>query len=568
MRAIDPDDDGLRAGPGLGEFLSALRRRAWIIILCLLAVPGAALAYSLQREKQYESTSQVLLRSSGLEDAVAAQGLASGVPASDPPDLATDAALASLRPIARSAAREVGDGLTAAAVAASITVTTSGEANLLSFTATDTDPKRAALIADAYARRYIAFRRGQDRGRVRSAQVGLERRSKVVERTLASARAKRGRQLTQQRAQRSGRTLSRTTRRRLRLERADTARAVQTAEDQLASLDERRTQLATLEGLQTGDAALVSGAEVATAPSSPNITRNVLAGVAVGLLLGILLAVFFEVLDRRVRHPEELEQMFERPILGAIPRSRALARGSSTAMRLPAVEKEAFRKVQSTLRYAAGDQPVHSVMVTSASAGEGKSTVAWNLAAAAADGGASVLLIEADLRRGSLADRLGLHGETGLTDVVAGGESLVETVHQVSVGAAEGHMGDVYAPVSTIDVLLGGRRPRNPPGVLASAAMAELLREAVANYDFVVVDTPPTGVVSDAIPLIHNVSGILVVTRMRQGTREASEHLRDQLRNLKAPTLGLVVNSVGTRDARYGPGYAAIAEYAGAGSAT
>lgn len=548
---MTPDADAtLLDGSSLQSFLSALWRRAWIIVVCLVVVPGAALAYSLQRPEQFEATSQVLLRSTGFEQAIASGGLAgTGTASTDPPDLATDAQVATLSPIAADTARIVGRGLTPGAVAAAVAVTTSGEANVLAFTATDTDPERAARVADVYGARYIAFRQEQARRRIAAARRALSREGDRLQRRLRGAEAARER-AGRAPPNRGGQA-------------PPSLRSVRALRARLAVLREREPELRTLSELQTGDATLVQRAEVPGAPSSPNVDRNVAGGVAVGLLLGILLAVFFEVLDRRLRHPAELEQLFDGPVLGAIPKSRMLEGGGEAAMRLPPPEKEAFRMLQSTIRYAAGDRPLRSVLVTSAAPGEGKSTVAWNVASAAAEGGASVLLVEADLHRGSLGRRLGLRGGSGLTDVVSGKLSLAGAIHEISVGDAERDTADADGPVPTMDVLLSGRRARNPRGLLASAAMGEVLRDAERDYDFVVVDAPPAGVVSDAIPLIVSVSGVLVVTRLLLGTREQAEHLRDQLRNLHAPVLGLVVNAVDTRDAYYGPGYAAASRYAG-----
>ncbi len=134
-------------------------------------------------------------------------------------------------------------------------------------------------------------------------------------------------------------------------------------------------------------------------------------GALFGLLLGVGLALVREQSDRKLRRTEQVTAAFDAPVLTTVPRSRALKRHKPFAD-LPPQVAEAFRMLQMNLRFAR-DEPVRSVLVTSARTGEGKTTVSWNLAAAAASGGLSVALVEADLRRPSLAERYGLEHAPG-----------------------------------------------------------------------------------------------------------------------------------------------------------
>jgi Mrp family chromosome partitioning ATPase len=213
------------------------------------------------------------------------------------------------------------------------------------------------------------------------------------------------------------------------------------------------------------------------------------------------------------------------------------------------VEQESFAMVYANMNNF-DDRPVHSVLVTSAGSGEGKSTVAWNLAVAGARAGANVLLIEADLRHPSIAARIGADEGAGLVEVLGGQLSLSEAVRSVSSFDRDGTQRAGQRREGELALLLAGRSgngngsPATPTALLASDRMGELIRTAENNYDLVVIDTPPTSVVSDAIPLVRHVSGVLVVTRMRQNTREHAQRLREQLHNLRARTLGVVVNDV------------------------
>jgi capsular exopolysaccharide synthesis family protein len=281
--------------------------------------------------------------------------------------------------------------------------------------------------------------------------------------------------------------------------------------------------------------------------------RNVALGIVLGLLLGVGLAFLLERLDRRIRDPKEFEEIFDRPLLASIPESRALARGGPAQHEnLPTGEQEAFRMLRANLRYFSVDRPVKSVLVTSAAPGDGKSTVSWNLGLAAAGTGAKVLLMETDLRHPSLAASAGLLAPApGLSTVLAGQIEFAEVVQAVMV--PNHHAG--RAPDRMMDVVVAGPIPPNPVDLIESERMRAVLREAEERYDLVVVDTPPTSVVSDAIPLIREVSGVIVVTRLGKSTRESVAQLRNQLVHLNAPTLGVVVNAFKSDHGGYGYGY-------------
>jgi capsular exopolysaccharide synthesis family protein len=278
--------------------------------------------------------------------------------------------------------------------------------------------------------------------------------------------------------------------------------------------------------------------------------NNTVLGALLGLILGVGLAFLIDRLDRRLRDPQEIENMFGRPILGVVPESRALAKGGPAAPGLPPREAEAFRMLRANLRYFNVNRHVNSILITSAAPGDGKSSVAWNLAFAAAGSGAHVLLMEADLRHPSIGPRL--PGTTrGLTNALAGEGGLHDVIHRIPI-MREGNSG---ATRRTMDVIVSGPLPPNPTDLLDSDQMRRLLREAEAEYDLVVIDTPPTSVVSDAIPLVNQVSGVIVVTRLGKSLREAVRHLRNQLTNLDAPLLGVVINEIRSDDRAYGYAY-------------
>jgi capsular exopolysaccharide synthesis family protein len=205
--------------------------------------------------------------------------------------------------------------------------------------------------------------------------------------------------------------------------------------------------------------------------------------------------------------------------------------------------------LRTNLRYYNDNRELDSVLITSAGERDGKTTVAWNLAAVSAQAGERALLIEADLRHPSLAERCRLQSRSGLSELLEGRASLAEVVNEVVV-ARRGVNGSTVP--CTLDVLVAGSARGDVTGLIESQRMDDLIRQAKELYDLVVIDTPPMSVVPDAIPLMAKVSGVVVVTRLGRTTRDAVSFLSAQLNHIRAPTLGAVVNGITRQDGYYG----------------
>ena len=316
----------------------------------------------------------------------------------------------------------------------------------------------------------------------------------------------------------------------------------------LRRLQQRADQLEFIAALQTGNAELVERPEVPGAPFEPDVRSTTILGGLIGLVLGFVAAFVIERFDRRLKSAGEIEEVSGRALLGVIPHARKAAR-----IDLAPEAAEAFRMLHANLRYFNIDRRIRSVLVTSASSGDGKTTVAWSLAKVGAAMGRRVLLIEADLRHPTLT---GLAHSPGLVGVLVGGASLHEAIATVDVSG--GHAADGLPPdpdTPHLDVLHAGAAPPNPAALLETRTMLDLLAQAEEEYDLVVVDTPPLLLVPDAIPLIGHANAIIMVARVNKSTRDQVGALNDQLRKLGHELVGLVVNDVRARDDAYGYGY-------------
>jgi capsular exopolysaccharide synthesis family protein len=283
---------------------------------------------------------------------------------------------------------------------------------------------------------------------------------------------------------------------------------------------------------------------VASAPTSPKVSRDVGLGALLGLLVGAGLAVLRARLDRSVKDQDEAAEAAGAPVIGTVLRDDSLlkhhtidrARGSRTA--------EDYRQLRTNLQFLNVDNPPRVIMVSSAVPSEGKTTLVVNLGLALADAGHSVTLVEADLRRPKVTRYMGLVGGVGLTNVLAGAASLDE-VRQAYGG------GDV-------SVIAAGPTPPNPGEMLASSHMAAVIEKLRGESDFVLVDAPPLLPVADSSGLAVLMDGVLLSVRYGSTTTEQLRQAGTTLDRVGAKTLGVILNIVPPKAelaSAYGYGY-------------
>ncbi|KQQ93918.1 hypothetical protein ASF62_06985 [Leifsonia sp. Leaf325] len=276
----------------------------------------------------------------------------------------------------------------------------------------------------------------------------------------------------------------------------------------------------------------ISPAQVPAAPFAPNTRFIVATGLAIGLALGLVLALIWELLDTRIRSEKELTAITGLPVLGAVAKGPSKKPGW-IAMRSDShsMQAESYRRIRANLEFADIERAVRSVIVTSATAGEGKSTTSLNLALAMAERVGRVLLIDGDLRRPTIAERCGLEGSVGLTTVLLGKVSVADAVQR-------------YA--RTVDVLASGVIPHNPGQLLGSSAMAALLAEVSSTYDFVVIDTPPLLAATDTLGLAHATDGAIIVVKYKSTRRQQLAEAVGSMRAVNARLLGVVFDRIDT----------------------
>jgi Mrp family chromosome partitioning ATPase/capsular polysaccharide biosynthesis protein len=297
---------------------------------------------------------------------------------------------------------------------------------------------------------------------------------------------------------------------------------------------------------------------------APHPKSNAIFGFVVGLLLAVFAAYGLGRLDRRLRSLGAIEGIFGAPILTALPAVRRPILHPEGHPLVAKALREALWRLQSTLQVGLtseqeGASAPRVILCVSADAGDGKSTLVAGLALAQSDAGERVAVIEADFRRPVQSRLLDLSGGQGLADVLDGRLTVEEAMQQVSLirpeagvsagPVAAGATATLAQSSGAISVLVGRTDVTNPPAVLSRPAMTDLPRALAEEYDYVLIDAPAPLQVSDVMPLLALVDGIVIVARAGH-TREASARRLVQIlkQTPSAPVLGIAANAVSQAD--------------------
>jgi len=309
------------------------------------------------------------------------------------------------------------------------------------------------------------------------------------------------------------------------------------------------TQVASVEnpdGKNAGATRVVpfESAAVPSSPVSPQVGRNLGLGLVLGLLLGFGYALLRSQLDRRIRHASAVEKTFGLSVLGSIPKAPVLATRNRQGDGLAVLTRstrdqdqaaaEAFRKLRTNLQFMSVDNPPRVIVLTSPQPGDGKSTVAANLAAAMATTGSPVVLVDGDLRRPTVADSFGLVEGAGLTDVLIGRVEVDDVLQQ-------------HETLEHLQILAAGGIPPNPSELLGSQAMRTLLR-TLAERGTVIIDAPPLLPVTDSAVLTAVADGAFVVASVGRTHDTELGVALEQLDAVHGQALGIILNGMAPRE--------------------
>jgi Mrp family chromosome partitioning ATPase/capsular polysaccharide biosynthesis protein len=511
----------------LPDYLAVLRRRKWLVLEAILLAPLAALFFSLNQQRLYEASAEVLLSRENL-----ATSLTGAVDPSFNQQAdriaETQARLARVPAVVQSTLDAAGVEMTVKDFLESSSVTARANADLLLFQVTHEDPATARRLATEYARQFTLYRRELDTAAIAGARREVQERIDELEASNA--------------------------------ERTPLYR----------SLVEKDQQLATMEALRTSNASVVRPAGE-TEQVQPRVVRNVLLGLLLGLGLGIGLAFLWEALDTRVRSADDVTSRLDLPLLARIPEAPRKLRANDRLVMVEepdGVQAESFRMLRTNLDFVRMERSARTIMVTSAIEQEGKSTTVSNLAVALARSGKRVVLVDLDLRRPYIDRFFDLEGAWGVTQVALGHVSLDEALTPLSLAPAPrqrrsrfGRREEETAHESNghghgaLLVLPSGPLPPNPGEFVASKAVDDILIRLRGQADIVLVDAPPLLHVGDALTLSAKVEALIVVTRINVLRKRMLDEVRRLLSGVPAEKLGYVLTGAGAEQGYYGGSY-------------
>ena len=486
-------DRGARRGAR--EYLGAISRRRSQITVLVLLVTVPAVVVSLLSTPVYSGRAEVLLQARTSETLFEST---SSIPVDPAREVRNEIRILSSEPVRAAVRTQLG-------TVPKVTARPIGGTDLISVSVRSTDPARAALVANTYASAYIDHRRKQ-----------------AVDDVLAASRQVQGKitELQQQ---------------------IDAAPAGVQRDALIESqgvFKQRLNQLQVDGALKQGGAQLVTPAVAPTSPVAPRPLRTGGVALLLGLALGVGFTLLREVVDDSIKSKDEFERVAPGvPVLGLIPVVSAW-RGKDGPYLVSLQEptspaSEAYRTLRTSIQFIGLDRPMRTLQVTSANSQEGKTTTLANLAVALARSGSTVAIVCCDLRRPRLHEFFGLSNSVGFTSVLLGKVPLAGAMQEVP-------------GQSRLFLLASGPLPPNPSELLASKRTVEVLGSLQAEYDIVLMDSPPVLPVTDAIVLSGRVDATLLVAVAGATTRKETARAVELLHQVDAPVVGAVLNGVDT----------------------
>jgi succinoglycan biosynthesis transport protein ExoP len=474
----------------ISKALTVLRRRWMIVVAVVVACVAVAVVHKKSAPKSYAATASVAFQNQTIsETALQVTSSGSGEPQRE---ANTEVLVAHSPEVAAGARAQLHISTEPAELLRQVQVEAAPNANILNIVATTGDPQSSAQLANAFAEQYIAFRQKSQLAGIATAE------HKLQEQVAASPPGSPERAALQQTLQRMGEL-----------------RAV------------------------AGGGASVIGLAAPGKLVGTSLSTTIVIGLVIGLAIAFSIVFLLESLDRRIKSIEEFELEYRLPALAAVPQSAFRIRHA-----VDRDELEPYRILRSALDIAAVTRQLDTILVTSAGSGEGKTTVAVDLAHVVALTGRQVALIELDLRRPTFSEHFGFDTRSGLTTAIARNAPLSEL------------MIEPFPDLPNLSVLPAGPIPHNPSELLGWPGIAEIISSLAAGEHMVIMDAPPLNPVADAQVLLNNsaIHGTILVGRLGQATRDQVRRARMILNRHMVEPVGIVVT--GLQDAgRYGYGF-------------
>ena len=487
------------AEANLRTYLQIIGRRfPWLLAVTVLIV-AVAVGFIAVQKKQYSATAQLLVEP--VSGTVPTSGNQQTISSTD---VLTELQLVTSGPVKALATKKLGyiPKISAAEV---------GQTNLIGVTATANAPFLSATIANTYAKTFVADQTASAISALDGAEQQLQTQINDVNAQLTPLEAEKAPS-------------------------AGTTSTISALASQEAVLKEQLAQLQVTGAETPGGVRVVSPASPPLSPSSPKPLRDGGLALALGLLLGLAAAFVVEYFDDKIYTKDEAERLSGGvPVMAMIPRMKTWKKSSRPMLITEqdpfSTVTEAYRSLRTSLQFAGHDGQLKTILVTSASGSEGKTSTVANLGVVLAQGGQKVVIVGCDLRRPRIASFLGMSETPGFTTVLIG----------------HGDLKSALQPVANIPglALLGtGPIPPNPTDLVGSDKAADIFEVLAANFDIVLIDSPPLLPVTDALVLSAHADAVLMVVMVDQTTRGEVERASELLAQVDARPIGIVLNKV------------------------
>jgi tyrosine-protein kinase len=471
--------------PGVLRYYRALREHIKLIVACTVLAVAVAAIYTRVATKRYSAEAQMLVSpADSANTALSTLPVLHGT--SDPTrDTLTAAGLVTNPQVAQAVVTVLHLTMSPDDLLSKVTATPIGQSNLLALQATSGSAEGAQQLANAFADQVVATRAANLHHALAADIPGL--RAQLQAETPAERIAN-------------------------------------------STLTAELSELQQLKASPDPTITIAARAGLPLAPYTPRTKLALVAGLIAGLVLGVGGAFLLDALDPRLRREDQLRQLFNGLILTGIPRERPHHRASGPLLPsdLSFAGHEGYRSLRTFLAARAGRKP-QAVLLTGSAPGEGKTTTAIGLAAALAQGGASVILIEADLRRPAIGTALQLTVDYGTEDLAQGTAELEQALTPLVLDGAE------------LQVVVVKRPSDHIAERLSFDFSQRLVEHAKELADFVIIDSPPITAVVDALPLAKYVDDVIIVSRLGVSKLAKIAELYDMLMNYGTPPLGFVV---------------------------
>lgn len=526
MSLDNTTDESFEEGFDFRQPLSLFWHWAWLIVLVTLVAGAAAYIFSKRMTPYYQSSTTVLVneapatKTTDYSSVMMSEQLTS-----------TYAQMMAKDPVLTQVISQLGIRMTLEDLKKLVTVTPVRDTQLIAVTVETTEAQLSADIANTMATVFSNQIREIQSERFAQSKATLEGQLAETEKQIAIYQTQAGEAVTAEEKER---------------------------------LDSKVTQyreiysglLQSYESVRLSEAQTVSSvvqvetAKPALKPIRPKALQNTLLAAVVGFLLAAGVIVARDALDDTIKTPEDILRKFKLPILGVINHQQNGEVEAPITLKEPrSPTAEAYRTLRTNISYASVDQPLRTLLITSSEPGEGKTTTLSNLAVAFAQDGKQVIVADCDMRHPRTHISFRLNNRKGMSTLFAQSSYVLDGSCQPS-------------GVENLSVVTTGSLPPNPSELLGSKKMESILSAMEQNADVVLVDTPPALAVTDAAVLAPKVDGVLLVVRPGKTRARALSQTLEQMRQVGANVVGVVINDVVTHGSAYSYRYKYYRNYA------